>query len=167
MNKTFSLLFVFLLFAVVTIAQIRGKVVGIADGDSFTLLTSENKQLKIRLHGIDCPEKKAAFGQKAKAFTSDLIFGKYVTIKQTAKDRYRRTVAIVYLPDGRILNEELLKAGMAWHYRQHDKNPRWSKMEQQARIAKRGLWQAPHPVPPWEYRKRMKKGRSVKQTQAK
>lgn len=166
MNKTLSLLFLCLLFTVAAVAQITGKVVGIADGDSFTLLTSDNKQLKIRLHGIDCPEKKAPFGQQAKTFTSDLIFGKYVTIKQTAKDRYRRTVAIVYLPDGRILNEELLKAGMAWHYRQHDKNPRWSKMEQQARIAKRGLWQAPHPEPPWEYRKQNKKPRSLERSPA-
>ena len=142
----------FLLASTICFGQLRGKVVSIADGDTFTLLTDDLKQVKIRLHGVDCPEKKAPFGAQAKEFTGKSIFGKIVTARKTSTDRYRRTVAIVYLPDGRALNEELLKAGLAWHYKKHDRNPRWAKMEVAARKDRRGLWTLPNPVPPWNFR---------------
>jgi endonuclease YncB( thermonuclease family) len=136
-----------------------------ADGDTFTLLTADKKQVKIRLHGVDCPERKAPFGSQAKEFAGKLIFGKAVTAKKTATDRYGRTVA-VYLPDGRVFNEELLKAGLAWHYKKHDRNPLWSKMEAAARKGKKGLWAQSNPIPPWEFRKaqrNIRKQRKVKE----
>jgi endonuclease YncB( thermonuclease family) len=123
------------------------------------LLTEDLKQVKIRLHGVDCPEKKAPFGAQAKALTSKMIFGKVITARKTSTDRYKRTVAIVYLPDGRVLNEELLKAGMAWHYKKHDRNPRWAKMEAAARKSKTGVWTLPNPEPPWEFRKEKRNSR--------
>ena len=146
----------FLLASTVCFGQLKGKVVAIADGDTFALLTEDKKQVKIRLHGVDCPEKKAHFGAQAKEFTGKLIFGKVVAARKTSTDRYRRTVAIVYLPDGRVLNEELLKAGLAWHYKKHDRNPRWAKMEVAARKDRKGLWTLQNPIPPWEFRKEQK-----------
>lgn len=134
------------------IATITGKVVAVADGDTFTLLVNGNRQQKIRLHGIDCPEKRQDFGQVAKDFTSKEVFGKTITVKPTDTDRYGRTIAIVLLPDQISLNELLLKNGLAWHYTQYDKNPQWKKLEQIARKNKVGLWQQPNAVAPWTFR---------------
>lgn len=134
------------------IANITGKVVAVADGDTFTLLVNGNRQQKIRLHGVDCPEKKQDFGQVAKDFTSKQVFGKTITVKPTDIDRYGRTIAIVLLPDQISLNELLLKNGLAWHYTQYDKNPHWNKLEQIARKNKVGLWRQPDAVAPWTFR---------------
>lgn len=145
----------FLLFglnAQAQVAAITGRVVAVADGDTFTLLVNGKRQLKIRLHGIDCPEKKQDFGQVAKDFTSKQVFGKTVTVKPTDTDRYGRTIAIVLLADQISLNELLLKNGLAWHYLQYDKNPNWNKLEQSARKKKIGLWRQPNAVAPWTFR---------------
>lgn len=101
-----------LLFA----AAFTGRVVGISDGDTISVLHN-GKAEKIRLNGIDCPEKRQTFGQRAKQFTSKLAFGKDVTVNTFGHDRYRRTIGNVILPDGRMLNHELVKAGLAPHSR--------------------------------------------------
>jgi micrococcal nuclease len=132
-------------------AQLTGKVVSIADGDTFTLLTN-NKQIKIRLHGIDCPEKSQDFGIVAKQFLSNSIFEKMVSVKEMDMDRYGRTIGMVTI-DNKNVNEELLKAGLAWHYKHYDQNPKWTKLENEARKEKKGLWVHPNPIPPWDYRK--------------
>jgi endonuclease YncB( thermonuclease family) len=131
-------------------AEITGKVVGIADGDTFTLLLINNTTVRIRLHGIDTPEKGQPFGNNAKQFTSNLIFNKQVNVKQTDTDRYGRIVGIVFNPESINVNEALLKAGMAWHYKKYDSNPNWAKMEKEARVAKIGLCQDANPIPPWD-----------------
>ena len=89
-------------------AEFTGKVVGVIDGDSIRVM-HEGKAEQVRLAGIDCPERKQAFGSKAKQSTSALTFGKMVTVEPVAKDRYGRTVANVLLFKGRMLNHELLK----------------------------------------------------------
>lgn len=134
-----------------------GKVIGISDGDTITVLINETP-IKIRLYGIDCPERGQEFGQKAKRFASDMVFGKTVMIKPTDKDRYGRTVAWVYV-EGKSLNEELVKAGLAWHYKKYSSDIKLSDAELKARNKKIGLWSNPHSIPPWEYRrlKRSKK----------
>jgi endonuclease YncB( thermonuclease family) len=134
-----------------TTAQIQGKVVSIADGDTFTMLV-DNEQVKVRLHGIDCPEKGQDFGKVAKEFLADYVFGKVVSVKYMDTDRYGRTIGMVVV-GGVNLNEKLLEAGLAWHYKTYDKNPDWAKLEEQARRAKKGLWVQPNAVPPWDYRK--------------
>ena len=98
-----------------------GKVVGVADGDTITVLR-DRTPVRIRLLGIDSPESGQAFGAKAKAFTSDLVFGQVVTIHTYNLDRYGRTVAEVVLPDGRLLNQELVRAGFAWWYSKYAPN---------------------------------------------
>jgi micrococcal nuclease len=133
--------------------QFTGKVVGISDGDTISVL-HEGKAVKVRLHGIDTPEKAQAFGTRAQQFTGELVFQHEVTVVVRDTDRYGRIVGEVRLPDGRSLNQELVRAGMAWWYRQyapHDTT--LAQLEADARVAKRGLWADAHPVPPWEWRK--------------
>ncbi len=108
---------------------------------------------RIRLHGIDCPEKRQAFGNRAKQFTSGRVFGKTVTVTVMDVDRYGRTVGEVILPDGKVLNHELVRAGLAWWYRKYAPDDgTLAQLEADARAAKRGLWADAEPVPPWEWR---------------
>jgi endonuclease YncB( thermonuclease family) len=132
---------------------VTAKVVGVADGDSITVLAPGNQQVKIRLHGIDCPESGQAFGKQAKQFTSNQCFGKTITYRMMDIDRYGRTVATVYLDDGRELNLEIIKAGYAWHYRRYLDRQDYAEAEAQARVEKLGLWSDPHAKPPWEWRR--------------
>ena len=103
------------------VADFAGKVVGVSDGDTMTVLR-DRTQVRIRLYGIDCPETGQDFGSRAKQFTADLAFGEVVKVVPRDRDRYGRIVADVVLPDGRVLNDELVKAGLAWWYRQHAQN---------------------------------------------
>ena len=104
-------------------ADFTGRVVGVADGDTITVMHN-GKGKRIRLHGIDCPEKRQAFGNRAKQFTSKLVFGKTITVQVADRDRYGRTVGEVLLPDGRSLNHELVRAGLAWMSRRETKDER-------------------------------------------
>ncbi len=132
-------------------ADFTGRVVGVADGDTITVLHN-GKGERIGLHGIDCPEKRQAFGKRAKQFTSTLVFGTTVTVQALDRDRYGRTVGVVLLPDGRSLNHELVRAGFAWMYRRYTNDQSLSDLEEEARVARRGLWADAEPVPPWEWR---------------
>ena len=135
-----------------------GKVVGITDGDTVKILrTDTHIQVKIRLAGIDTPEKKQAFGQKAKKFTASLIANRVVEIKPITKDRYGRTVGYIYF-NGEDVNLEIVRNGYAWVYRRYAPKPKskadtYFAGENQAKNRKLGLWADPHPVPPWEWRK--------------
>jgi endonuclease YncB( thermonuclease family) len=128
-------------------------VVAISDGDTFTLLDAGSQQVKVRLYGIDCPEKAQDYGTVARQGLSNLIFGQKVRIDKKDVDRYGRTVAIVYNEKGINVNEELLREGLAWHYTQYDKNPVWDNLEGEAKRKQRGLWAQAHPTPPWLWRK--------------
>jgi micrococcal nuclease len=150
----------FLIFVLLTspayAADWHGKVVHIADGDTITVL-HDREQVKIRLYGIDAPEKAQPFGNRAKQMTGDLAAGKVVTVKPRDKDRYGRTVAEIILPDGKNLNRELVGAGMAWHFVRYAKNDKeLAQLEADAKANKRGLWTDPEPVPPWEWRRQKK-----------
>jgi micrococcal nuclease len=128
-----------------------GKVVGVADGDTITVMR-DHQSVKIRLDGIDCPEKRQAFGKRAKQFTSKFVFGKTVTVKVVTRDKYRRMVGEVLL-DGRSLNQALVRVGLAWWYRRYArKNKTLAALEVEARKSKRGLWVDPSPTPPWIFR---------------
>ena len=157
-NKIMSFFFGTLLFILLSSFLqpdvISGKVIGIQDGDSITLLTDNNIQLKVRLEGIDCPEKKQDFGNAAKQFTSYLVFSQNVTLQKTGQDRYGRTLGYIFLEDGTNLNEELLKAGLAWHFVKYNKSPRLSQLESDARLSRIGLWQLSTAIPPWDFRKK-------------
>ena len=112
----------------------------------------DKDQIEIRLLDIDCPELAQAFGRQAKKQTSDLCFGKSVTVKANGKDRYDRTLAHVILPNGKQLNRELVKAGLAWWYRKYSDDQSLGKLEADAKKSKRGLWTDVKPVAPWDWR---------------
>jgi micrococcal nuclease len=126
------------------------QVIGIADGDTLTLLV-DRKPLKIRLANIDAPEKKQAFGQRSKQSLSDLCWKKDATYAAQTIDKYRRTVAVVTC-DGVEANRAQVERGMAWVYRQYNKDAGLRAIEAKARTGKRGLWADREPVPPWEFR---------------
>ncbi len=153
--RTTALLLVCLLLPIVAYAEFVGKVVGVIDGDSIRVM-HEGKAEQIRLIGVDCPEKRQPFGTRAKEYTSELAFGKEVTVYGKSRDRYGRTLAEVLLPDGRSLNQALLSAGLAWWFRKYSKDLRLGELERQARNDKLGLWAEPNPMPPWDWRTRMK-----------
>ncbi len=128
-----------------------GKVVGVSDGDIITVL-HDGKGVKIRLYGTDCPEKKQDFGKRAKKFTSDMVFGKDVEVEPVTTDRYGRTIAWIYV-NGDCLNEALLKAGLAWHYKRYFSEKHLADLEAEAKQEKVGLWSHPRSITPWGYRR--------------
>jgi len=140
---------------------LQGKVVHVADGDTITVLDATNTQHKIRLQGIDSPEKAQAFGQKSKQSLDRLVHSKQVTIEYQKKDKYGRTVGKVVFNDLDVCLEQI-KLGMAWHYKQYEseqtKEDReiYAQAELSARANAFGLWKDKQPIPPWEYRKQQK-----------
>ena len=152
-----------LLFALVVSSasadQLTGRVVAIADGDTITVLDAANQPHKIRLAGIDAPEKMQPYGQRAKQHLGSLVFNRQVTVEWDKTDRYRRIVGKV-LVNGSDANLEQLRAGMAWWYEKYRKEQsaadqrRYYEIEQHARQQKVGLWQDPNPTPPWDWRHR-------------
>jgi micrococcal nuclease len=133
--------------------EFKGKVVGVLDGDTIEALHNHHAE-HIRLNGIDCPEKGQAYGKKAKQAASALVFGKEVKLQTHGKDKYGRTIADVFLPDGTNVNYALVKDGWCWWYRKYAPgNVVLEELERGARGAGLGLWADPTPVPPWVYRK--------------
>jgi micrococcal nuclease len=151
-----SLLFVSLVTSQVIAADFSGRVVGIIDGDTLEVLHHQRAE-RIRLNGIDCPEKAQAYGTRAKLAVADLAFGKEVTVKTHGLDKYKRTLADLFLPDGTNVNYTLVKEGWCWWYRKYAPGDTvLERLEKNAREARKGLWADPQPVPPWEWRKRRK-----------
>lgn len=135
-------------------STITGKVVGISDGDTIKIL-NDKSLIKIRLYGIDTPEKKQSFGQSAKREIKNLL-SSTVTVEEKDVDRWGRTVGIVYSAAGTNINREMVKAGYAWVYRKYCRETfchDWLNLEETARKKKLGLW-SQKAVPPWEYRKK-------------
>lgn len=158
MTRSQEQIILIILFVVTLLAPFptfawSGKCVGIQDGDTITVLKDGKDQVRIRFHGIDCPERGQAFGNRARQFTSEMVFKKIVEIKPTDVDRYGRIVAWVFV-DEKCVNEELLKAGLARHYKKYSMEPHLAELEDQARKMKRGLRSDPHHVSPWEWRRK-------------
>ena len=134
-----------------------GKVVGVSDGDTITVLHNGQPE-KIRLWGIDCPEKNQDFGTKAKHITSILVFAKLVEVEPVTVVRYGRTVAFIRVRDT-VVDEELIRQGLARVFIRYCDRlicERWEHLGTEAREARRGLWSMPDSVPPWELRRRMR-----------
>jgi endonuclease YncB( thermonuclease family) len=135
-----------------------GRVVGVADGDTITVLDDANRQHRIRLAGIDAPEKSQPFGRQAKEHLAGLVFGRPVIVEWHKHDRYGRIVGVCTV-EGRDVGLDQLETGLAWHYKKYaheqadDERREYEKAETKARNEKRGLWQDPDPIPPWEWRK--------------
>jgi len=131
--------------------EFSGRVVGVTDGDTISVLRGGHPTT-VRLVGIDAPEKGQAYGQRAKQFAATLAFGQTVTVRVSGHDRYMRLLAEVILPDGRSLNQEMVRAGYAWWFRKYSRDLTLAHLEAEAREAHRGLWADRAPEAPWTYR---------------
>jgi len=133
--------------------EFHGRVVGVTDGDTITVLRN-GRAVTVRLAGIDAPERHQAYGQRAKQFAAALAHSRAVTVRVTGRDRYGRILGEVLLPDGRSLNQELVRAGYAWWFRKYSQDARLARLEAEAREGRRGLWADRAPEAPWEFRSR-------------
>lgn len=146
-------IFFIILFLVVAMSNAQtGKVIKIKDGDTVVILDDNYKEHTIRVADIDCPEKNQPFGKKAKWFTSDEIFGKTVIVNKKNTDRYGRIVGYI-LYDNKNLSLELLKNGLAWHYKYYSDDEYMAQLELDARKDKVGLWSVKNPINPYLWRK--------------
>jgi micrococcal nuclease len=128
------------------------RCIGVTDGDTIEILRDHNS-IKVRLEGVDCPELGQDFSQKAKQFTSGLVFGKTAEIRPAGNDRYGRLIARVVV-DGKDVSEQLLVAGLAWHFKKYNKDQDLAELERKASVERIGLWSSSNPIAPWDYRHR-------------
>ncbi len=132
--------------------KISGKVVGVKDGDTFVVL-NEHREIVVRLEHIDAPEKNQPYGAKAKMFASDFCFGKTVVVIGNGKrDRNGRWIGEIFYKN-QNLGKELVRNGLAWHFKRYSKSKNYADLEMEARKKKRGLWDEKEPIAPWEWRK--------------
>ena len=127
-----------------------GRVTGVEDGDTLSV-SREGAVVEVRLDGIDAPEVGQPFGDEARKFVIMLVLGKTAMVIVRFAGRRGRAIAEVILPDGRSLNQEVVRAGYAWHFTRHSTSPGLVALEEEARDARRGLWTGERPVPPWEW----------------
>jgi endonuclease YncB( thermonuclease family) len=134
--------------------ELRGRVVGITDGDTLTLLTPERRQVKIRLGEIDAPESRQPYGSRARQALASMVFQQRARVVVQDVDRYGRTVGRVYAGSLDV-NAEMVRRGAAWVYRRYSHDPSLLVLEKEARRAQAGLWALPESqrAPPWEWRK--------------
>ncbi|MBF0270455.1 MAG: thermonuclease family protein [Magnetococcales bacterium] len=130
----------------------RGRVVRVQDGDSLVVTRSGGYE-KIRLAGIDTPEKGQPYAEEAKALTTRLVDQRTVRIRGKERDRYGRQVAWVTPPDGEELGAALVRAGLAWQHPYYSQDPELKRLEQEARSRGLGLWADPDPTPPWVWKR--------------
>ena len=135
------------------VAVWTGKVTRIIDGDTCDVLDAGNNEVRVRLESIDSPEKKQAFGNKAKQHLSGLVFGKQIEVHETGKDFFGRTLAFLKA-DGVNVCEQMIADGMAWHYVKYSKSKTMAATEELARLKQVGLWADEAPVAPWTFRKK-------------
>ena len=131
--------------------MLEGRVVGVHDGDTVTLLRAGDRQLKVRLAQIDAPELDQAFGQQSKQSLSEMVFNKTIKVEKETIDKYGRTVGTLFVND-LDANKEQIKRGMAWVYRKYLHDQSLLSLEEAARQAKAGLWADANPMAPWDYR---------------
>jgi len=142
-----------------------GKVIHVQDGDSITVLDDTRTQHKIRLGGIDAPERRQAFGNVSKERLAEQVAGQSVAVEWDKVDRYGRKVGKVLL-NGLDSNLVQIKRGLAWHYKQYEREQppadrqSYAAAEAEARAAKLGLWRDAAPLPPWEFRRHTPKSAS-------
>ncbi len=138
--------------------EVIGRVVGVSDGDTITVLDAQKVQHKIRLSGIDAPESSQAFGRRSKEHLSNLVFGQTVTVVAEKSDRYGRTLGKV-LVNRQDANLAQVQAGLAWHYKKYaNQQPSadrasYARTEEHARQNRLGLWRDDNPTPPWDFRR--------------
>jgi endonuclease YncB( thermonuclease family) len=138
--------------------ELSGKVVSVADGDTITVLSPSNKQHKVRLAGIDAPEKAQLYGQKSRESLASMVAGRQVIVEWHKRDQYGRLVGKV-IANSHDVGLVQIERGMAWHYKTYEREQRledaqiYADAEIEAKVVRRGLWADLKPVPPWEWRR--------------
>lgn len=156
-NRTAVVIVAVLWAQAVLAVTLTGDVVGVADGDTLTLLTADKVQHRIRIDGIDAPERTQPYSQVSKQSLSDMVYRQRVTADCPKRDRYGRSVCKVTV-DGRDVGLTQIQRGLAWHFKRYEgeqsasDRAAYGKAEEEARAARRGLWRDPEPVAPWEFR---------------
>jgi endonuclease YncB( thermonuclease family) len=130
---------------------ITGRVVSVHDGDTVRVLDAANVQHKVRLNGIDAPERGQPFGTASRDRLAAIVMGKTVTVENEGRDKYGRTLGRIKI-EGQDVNRQMVADGLAWHYVKFNNDPRLAAAERQARVTGKGLWADKAPVPPWEWR---------------
>ncbi len=136
---------------------LQGKVIGVSDGDTITVLDASRVARKVRLAGIDAPEKSQAFGDRSKQHLSELVFGKTVDVDWRKTDKYGRIIGKVIV-GGQDANLSQLQSGLAWHYKAYESEQSiadrdaYAHAESGARVKRTGLWQDQQPTAPWVFR---------------
>ena len=149
-----KLLSILVVIPIFLFAQVyKGEVVKISDGDTFTLLVNGKEQVKVRIDGIDAPEKGQAFGNRAKEYLSKLIWGESVIVQVSKTDRYGRSIGKVSTPKITDVGLEMIKAGYAWQYRDYNNDQSYTAADNFARKHMRALWQDKNPIRPQDFRK--------------
>lgn len=160
MKKITFLTFLFL-SSISLAEELVGKVIKVSDGDTITVIDSNNQIYKVRLKGIDAPETQQAFGNTSTQSLAELVYDKEVLITWDKKDKYYRILGKVIV-DGRDANYEQLKKGLAWYYKQYEKDlsdedrEKYTEAEEWARNYTEGLWADSKSIPPWEFRRKRK-----------
>ncbi|MGZ5193702.1 MAG: thermonuclease family protein [Kaistella sp.] len=156
MRKRFLILCALFFYGFVFSQKIAAKVVGVKDGDTFVVLHGK-KEIVVRLEHIDAPEKNQPYGARAKQFASGFCFGKTVVVMGNGKkDRNGRWIGEIFY-NNQNLGKELVRNGLAWHYKRYSKSANYADLEMAARKKNKGLWQDKNPVAPWNWRKFRKK----------
>lgn len=137
--------------AAADVSVFAGRVVAVYDGDTIGVLR-DGKEVRIRLEGIDCPERGQPFSKVAKHAASELVFNKLVVVEPKELDRYGRLVARVSV-NGLDLSTQLVRRGLAWHFKRYSNDPALAAEEETAKRARHGLWIEPKPIPPWDWRR--------------
>lgn len=160
--RLIALVFLLCILSPAHAETLMGRVVGVHDGDTLTLLNDQKRQTKVRLAEIDTPESKQPYGSRSKQALSDLVFGKTVQVEIRDTDRYGRTVGRV-LVGSTDVNAAMVATGAAWVYRQYSSDPELLRLEAEAKAAGRGLWGLPEAqrVPPWEWRRAQREGKAA------
>jgi len=145
------LLTILFLMCCVSNGTLTGRVVKVTDGDTITILVNGGKQERIRLLDIDAPEKKQPYCEKARAYLSGMVAGKTVSVEFKNRDKYGRILGTVFV-DGKNVNEEMVRAGLAWNYH-YSKNKRFAELEDEARRKRLNIFSDTKPISPYDYRK--------------
>ena len=133
--------------------NVSGRVARVIDGDTYDLLLDDNTTVRIRMDGIDAPERGQPHAQRATDYLKELTENQIISVSLKNKDRYGRIISFSRLADGRELGAEMIKAGYAWHYKQYNNDRQLARLENEARKARRGLWQDNDPIAPWDWRR--------------
>lgn len=139
-----------------TSTEITGKIIKIVDGDTYDILLNDQTTKRVRMEGIDAPEKGMRFYKAAKDYLGKLCFGNVVRVEQTNKDRYGRIVAKTFITDNQELGLLMVEAGLAWHFKEYSSDQQLANAEIEARNKKTGLWVDKMPIAPWQWRKSKK-----------